>query len=76
MWLQNPSSVTAHGIAIQLGIVHGTVLYHFPYGVREAVAEYALAAGNKRIISQLIVEGHQLVENLTPTERASYLSGI
>lgn len=76
MWEKDPQSVNAHAISQQLGMTHGTVAYHFPYGVRDAVAEYALQVENVRVIAQLIVEDHKTVRNLAPCERAAYLAGV
>lgn len=76
MWEKDPASVNAHAISKQLGIVHGTVLYHFPYGVRDAVAEYAIQVENTRVIAQLIVENHRLIKDLAPCERSAYLAGV
>lgn len=77
MWLENPDSVTANGIAKRLGMKsHATVLYHFPHGVKDAVAEYAVSQQEARVIAQLIVTGHRAVEGLSPSERAGYLAGV
>lgn len=74
MWLENPASVTASGIARRLGKTHAAILYHFPYGVKEAVAEYAVQQKQAKIIAQLITTGHKSVRDLCPTDRARYLA--
>lgn len=74
MWLENPDSVTANGIASRIGMTHATILYHFPEGVKDAVAEFAVRTKNARIVAQLIVTGHKAAEGLAPSERAEYLS--
>lgn len=76
MWEENSYSVNAYAIARRLGMVHGTVMYHFPYGIREAVAEYALEVKNSRVIAQLIVESHPSIRDMSPTERTRYLSRV
>lgn len=76
MWIDNPDSVTAHGIATNIGISHATVLYHFPDGVKNAVAEYALEQRCVSVIAQLIVGKHPAVSNLSAAERAEWLSQV
>lgn len=76
MWEKDPMSVNAHKISQELDIVHGTVLYHFPYGVRDAIAEYAVEVQNKRVIAHLIIESHPAVKKLAPCERAAYLAAV
>lgn len=74
MWLENYMSVNANAIARRLGVTHGTVLYHFPLGVREAVAAHAVKIGNSKIIRHLIVTDHPAVDNLSPSERSKYFT--
>lgn len=78
MWLENPDSVTANGIANRMNpkMSHATILYHFPYGVKNAIAEYAVEKREARIIAQLITTGHKAVDNLSPSEKAEYLAGV
>lgn len=76
IWLRNPLSVNAYAIAREMQIVHGTVLYHFPEGVRDAVAEYAVKTNNNKIIIQLIAAGHKSVELLDAEKRAEYVATI
>jgi AcrR family transcriptional regulator len=76
MWLENPDSVTAHGIATNIGISHATVLYHFPQRVKDAVAEYAVQQGCGGVIAQLIVTKHPAVSGFSPAERAEWLSRL
>lgn len=76
MWLENPMTVNAHAIAKKMGMTHGAVMYHFPDGVRDAVADHAVKTGNTNIICQLIASGHKAVNNLTAMERAFYLAKI
>lgn len=74
MWLKDPQSVSANGIANKIGMTHATVLYHFPEGVKDAIAEYAVMKKDARIIPQLIVLDHPSVRNLAPCERIAYLT--
>ena len=73
MWKKDPASVNAHAISKYIGMTHGTVMYHFPYGVRDAVAEYALEIKDPVIIAQLIATGSALVKNMAPSERTEYM---
>lgn len=76
LWSKNPESVTALGIANTLKISHATVLYHFPYGVKDAVAEYAVKMGHIQVVAQLITSGHRSVRDMSPSERMIYLKSI
>lgn len=76
MWLENPDSVTANGIATRLGLVHASVLYHFPEGVKDAVATYAVEKGCGQVIAQLIVGKHGAVAGLSGAERAEWLGRV
>lgn len=76
MWEKDPSSVNAHAISKCMGIVHGTVMYHFPDGVRDAVAAFALETGNDKVLSQLIVERHPVVAHLSSQEKAGILASV
>lgn len=76
MWLKNPDSVTANGIAKSMGLVHAAILYHFPDGVKDAVAAYALEQGNAQVIAQLIVNRHDLVADMSGAERAEWLGKL
>jgi len=73
MWLENPNSVNSHAISKRIGMTHASIIYHYPYGVRNAVAEYALEVENVKVIAQLIAEDHPCVQKLSPSERMSYL---
>ncbi len=72
-WLKDPESVTASNVARMCGMTHGSVLYHFPYGVKDAVIEYALSTRNSKIIAQLIAQGHKSADSFSPSERLEYL---
>lgn len=74
MWLKNPDSVTANAIAKNLEITHGAVLYHFPNGVKNAVASHALKVGNAEIIAQLITTNHKSIKDMSGKERSHWLS--
>lgn len=76
MWLNNPDSVTANAIAEKIGVVHATVLYHFPKGVKDSVAEYAVQTGEKKIICQLIALDHKAVRKLSQQQKTEYLSQL
>lgn len=76
MWLKNPNSVTANGIAKRLGLVHAAVLYHFPDGVKDAVAAYAVEQQCAPVIAQLIVNRHPTVAGMDAVERAEWLAKL
>jgi hypothetical protein len=76
MWEKDPSSVNAHAISKNMNIVHGTVMYHFPDGVRNAVALHAVDVGNHKVMAQLIVEGHPAVAGLNPADKKEILSSV
>lgn len=76
MWLKDSSSVSANAISKHCKITHGTVLYHFPEGVKDAVAQHAVNIGNSRIIVELMGQGHPAVENLSPSERSRHFKAI
>lgn len=76
MWKEDPASVTALGIAKQIKMVHGSVLYHFPDGVKEAVAAYAVEQGDVTVISQLVAVDHSLVSHLTAEQKLGYLAQL
>lgn len=76
IWEKDASKLTVTNVARSLGMTHGNVFYHFPAGLKDAIAEYAIAQKNTRVIVQLIVTGHPLVEKLAPSERANYLKSI
>ena len=73
-WKKNPDSVTASNIGRMIGITHAAVLYHFPKGVKNAVAEYAIEKGEKKIVAQLIALGHPSTKNMTKEEKQSFMS--
>jgi AcrR family transcriptional regulator len=73
MWIENPDHVSANGIANRIGMAHGTVLYHFPEGVKDAVAEYAVEISNSRVIAQLIALNHKAIKKMSATERLKHL---
>lgn len=72
-WHENPQSVTASNIGRMIGLTHAGVLYHFPKGLKDAVAQYAMQIGDKKIVPQLIVTKHSTAKNLTSAERSKFL---
>lgn len=73
-WKKNPDSVTASNIGRMIGVTHAAVLYHFPKGVKNAVAEYAVEKGDKKIITHLIALGHPAVKTMSKEDRQKYMS--
>lgn len=76
MWKKDPDSVTANKVAKAIGMGHATVLYHFPEGVKNAVAEYAVERGDKRVMAQLIVAKHPAVAGLSAEDRRAVLDAV
>lgn len=74
LWKKNPDEVKALTIAKEIKMVHATVLYHFPEGVKDAVAAYAVETGESQIISQLVLMGHPAAKLLTPEQRQEHFS--
>lgn len=72
LWHKSPELVTARGIARALGISHPVIGYHFPQGIKNAVAEYAVMKGYEVIIIQLIANNHPAIKNLTDKEKKHY----
>ncbi len=73
-WHKNPQSVTASQTGRMIGLTHAGVLYHFPKGLKDAVAAYAVEIGDKRIVPQLIVCRHPATKAMTLEERAKFLN--
>lgn len=75
-WKADPCSVTASNIARMIGVTHATILYHFPEGVKDAVAKYAVEKWDVAIIAQLIVTKHRATKELTPEQKMEILKAI
>lgn len=73
LWKENPDSVTARNIARKINMTHGTVGYHFPEGVKSAVAVYAVEIKEQSIIAQLIVTNHPAIRNISIEQRKTFL---
>lgn len=73
MWKESNVPITANSISRRMGITAPAVYYHFPYGIKDAVAEYALEKKDVYVVAQLIVTSHPLVRDLSPSERMDYL---
>jgi len=76
LWRVDPAYVTARRIARELGMVHGSVAYHFPRGersLRDAIAYHSVEQGEARVIAWLIAENHKAVAGLTDTQKMEYL---
>lgn len=74
LWKKNPDDVKALRIAKEIKMVNATVLYHYPDGVKDAVAAYAVETGESLIIAQLILTNHPAVKDLSPEIRQKHLS--
>jgi AcrR family transcriptional regulator len=74
LWEENPETFNTVNVAKALGMTHGNVFYHFPTGLKNAVAQYALEKKNIKIVAQLITSGHEIVKNMDNSERAEYLA--
>lgn len=75
-WRKDPASVTASNLARVLGLTHPAILYHFPKGVKDAVADYAVKIKDKKIMAQLIVVKHKAVASLSAEEKRDILGVI
>lgn len=74
LWLENPKKVNATCIAKAIGLTHGAVLYHFPNGVKNAVAEYAVLIHESRVIVQLIASNHPAVQGMSRADIRQHLN--
>lgn len=77
LWRENPAFVSAKRIGAALGLTHSGCLYHYgsSAALRDAVAEYAVAAGDPVVVPQLITANHPAAAALTQEARAAYLAG-
>lgn len=75
-WRDDPSKVSARGIAKTLGITHAAILYHFGSSkeMKDAIAAEAVRIGDSAIIVYLIASRHSEAEKLTMKERAIHLN--
>lgn len=67
--------VTTRAIGAVIGCAHTNVRYYFGTAaeLRQAVAEYAIANGDKRVIARLIMDEHSSVAKLSRADRKRYL---
>lgn len=68
--------VTVCAVARAAGISHPLVVYHFPVGLKDAVAEYAVEKGESRVIIQLLASGHKAAMHLSPAARRRHFEAI
>ena len=76
LWRQNPIHVTARNVGDAVGLRHSTVLHHFKGRLRDAVAEHAVAAGDSKIIMQLMATNHPAVAGLSEEDRAKHAAAV
>ena len=76
VWEENPHDFTVKKVSTRLGMNHANIYHHFPQGLMDAMADYALRNKNVRVICSLIVAGHKSVENLSPSEKSKYLLSL
>lgn len=69
--------VTASNVARDAGFKsHKIVSYHFPGGIKDAVAQHAVETGNPHIIVQLIGMGHESVAGLSEAAKRRYIKSV
>lgn len=76
LWRVDPAYVTARRIASELGMVHGSIAYHFKPGdrsLRDAIAYHAVEQGEARVIVHLIAQNHKAVAGLDDAQRLEYV---
>ena len=69
-------SVTARGVARELGMTHGAVLYHCrraQASLPDLIAAHAVSEGDGRIIVHLIATQHKAVAHFDDALRLAYL---
>lgn len=78
LWRKNPNSVSARGIGAIIGMTHSAVLYHFKNaeGMRNAIANHAVALNDSKIIMHLIAEGHPSVAHMSSRESAKHMRNM
>jgi len=71
-------SVTLRGLGLRTGRAHTNVVYYFGdlAGLRDAVAQHAIARQHMRAIARLILDDHPRVAELTAAERAAALASV
>lgn len=75
-WASDPTNVTVRYIARQMGVTHGTVMYHFVSIVelRNAIAEHAVKVGESRVIAQLIATRHPAIADMNEKTRRNHMN--
>ena len=68
--------VTPSSIAQELNMTHPAIIYHFPYGLKGAVADYAVEKGHSKVIVQLVVWRHKAIKKLSASERIRHFKSI
>ena len=78
MW-QDGMRPTCGQIATKIGLKkHSNVAYYYPtaFKLEWAIAKYAIAHSNSRLIVQLIATDHPAVASLSDDERSYHLANI
>lgn len=76
LWGIDPGMVTARRIAKELGMVHGSITYHFPRGERslkDCIAYFAVQEGESRCIAHLIAGNHSAVRHMDDVQRLEHM---
>jgi hypothetical protein len=60
-------------IARKLNISHPNVSYYFGRGLKDAVAQHAVATGNSKVIAQLILTKHKAVKQMSLADRRRHM---
>lgn len=76
LWIKDPSEVTPSHIGRMLKMSHSLVIYHFPKGIKDAVAHHALKNDVLPVIGLLIAGNHKVIGKLSDKEKQSYIQRI
>lgn len=75
LWRVNPSYVSARRIALELGLTHSAVLYHFGHtaAMIDAIAFHCVKQGDSRVIVSLIGMQHKAVAHMSDAQRLGHI---
>lgn len=69
-------NVTNRAVAKKTGMTHPVVAYHFKDGIANAVAAYAVAIGNSKVIAHLVATNHKAIRKMSREDKIKHLNSI
>jgi len=77
LWKQEPLIVSTRNVAKKAGCSHGSVSYHFPGGIEQAVLDYAVnEKKDSAVIVSLLLRGHPIVKDMSEEEREKHFLAV